>query len=425
MQKHLLSKSTFIRGHQCLKSLYLYKKRYFLRDPLPDEQRIKFKRGHEVGDLAQTLFPEGVDVRPRSPSQYQKAVVRTSEELENGTEVIYEAGFQFDRVLVFLDILYKENGQWNACEVKSSKAISETYIHDAALQYYVINNSGLAINKFFIAHINEDYILEDELNIHKLFKLVDVTDRALALQDYVKKQIIKEKETLQLEHSPKIDVGPHCHSPYPCDFIGHCWKGVASSETVSIEKQGVLPQVEGKLKFLHISSFRPAIPIYKGTKPYQEIPFQFSLIDEDNELHNYLLPPGQQPEQLYKALSEILNKEDVLVVYGTELDACPECSRGAGYRMPVPNVVEGPDTGWVDYVINLREFFPDFNLSEVAGMILNDNSLNKLKFKKEVLVAEAYSNMVNNEPEDHILKAITYFGNTSVKIIQNLFNNLN
>jgi len=122
-----------------------------------------------------------------------------------------------------------------------------------------------------------------------------------------------------------------------------------------------------------------------------------------------LLPPGQHPEQLYKALSEILNEEDVLVVYGNKI-------QDARFKMQ--------DAGWDGKVFDLQEIFPDFNLSEVAEMILNDNSLNKLKFKKEILVAEAYTNMVDNEPEDHILEVITYFGNTSVKIIQNLFSNL-
>lgn len=66
MEKHILSKSTFIKGYHCLKSLYLYKNRIFLRDKITAEQRAKFKRGHEVGDLAQDLFPGGIDVSPKA-----------------------------------------------------------------------------------------------------------------------------------------------------------------------------------------------------------------------------------------------------------------------------------------------------------------------------------------------------------------------
>lgn len=62
MEKHILSKSAFIRGVQCLKSLYLNKKRPFLRDRISDAQQAVFKRGTDVGVLARQLFPCGVDM---------------------------------------------------------------------------------------------------------------------------------------------------------------------------------------------------------------------------------------------------------------------------------------------------------------------------------------------------------------------------
>ena len=136
MEKHLLSKSTFIRGNQCLKSLYLNKHRPFLRDRPDPETLARFKRGHRFGSLAQQLFPGGVDLGPKSYHQYQKAVRTTREAIRtNSYPVIYEAGFQFDRLLVFLDILIREDGNWMAYEVKSSYSISDTFLLDAAFQY--------------------------------------------------------------------------------------------------------------------------------------------------------------------------------------------------------------------------------------------------------------------------------------------------
>jgi len=404
----MLSKSTFIRGHQCLKSLYLYKKRYFLRDRLSDEQRIKFKRGHYVGEIAQNLFPGGIDVRPKAPSQYRKAVMTTSEEIDKGSDIIYEAGFQYDQVIVFMDVLFNKDGHWHACEVKSSKGISDTYILDAALQYYVINGSGNKLKTIFIAHIDEEYVLEDQLEINKLFKQVDVTEKVLGLQAYVKEQIIKEKATLELEHSPKIEVGPHCRSPYPCDFIGHCWKKVVCSETKSIEIKGVLPQITGKLRFLHISSFRPAIPIYKGTRPYQEIPFQFSILDENDQVQEYLLPAGQHPDGLIKIILESLVDIDVLVVYGYRM---PD----AGYRMP--------DLRRAGRVFDLKELFDGGSLTEIAKELLGDDSLSKLKFNKDILVAEAYQNMLNDN-ELQYGEIINEYGNTAVRLIKNLYESI-
>lgn len=231
MEKHILSKSTFIRGNQCLKSLYLHKKRPFLRDRLSPEQLAKFKRGHRVGDLAQQLFPGGIDMKPKSPSQYQKRVLEVGHIITTKTHnVIYEASFQFDQLLVVLDIIVKENEKWTAYEVKSSLGISDTYIMDAAFQYYVITNSGLKLKDFFLVHINQDYEFRGFPEIEKLFVKVSVLEKVLKLQDFIKEQSLKLKETLKLEKSPPIEPGPQCTKPYPCDFIGHCWKKIPKNE---------------------------------------------------------------------------------------------------------------------------------------------------------------------------------------------------
>ena len=226
MEKHLLSKSTFIRGNQCLKSLYLNKHRPFLRDKLSPEQLAKFRRGHQVGEVAQMLFPGGINLKPKSPSQYQKAVMQTNQVIESGKyDIIYEAGFMFDRLLVFLDILVFENNSWYAFEVKSSRKISETFLLDAAFQYYVIINSGIKLADFSIIYASEDLDyddLETDKSLTELFISESVMEKILPMQENVSEQVIRQKATLQLTKSPEINTGSHCFDPYPCDFYGHC-----------------------------------------------------------------------------------------------------------------------------------------------------------------------------------------------------------
>ncbi|NPD44264.1 hypothetical protein [Lentimicrobium sp. S6] len=233
MEKHILSKSTFIKGYHCPKSLYLYKKRPFLRDKLTAEQRAKFKRGHHVGDLAQEIFSGGIDVSPKSPSQYQKSVLRTSELIEQGQEIIYEATFQHEQVLVMLDLLVKTEKGWMAYEVKSSKHLSETYYTDAALQYWVIQNSGLYIEQFFLVYVDENYRLEGDIDLKKYFLFEDVTDNVLGRQEFIGEKVVANKAVLLEKHSPKVEVGNQCFSPYKCDFVGHCWKKIADKPYVA------------------------------------------------------------------------------------------------------------------------------------------------------------------------------------------------
>lgn len=249
MQKHILSKSTFIKGHQCLKALYLHKKRPFLRDKLSAEQRAKFKRGHQVGDMAQELFPGGIDVSPKSPSQYQKSAIRTQELIAEGQSIIYEATFQFNKVLVMLDILVKTEKGWEAYEVKSSLSLSETYFTDAALQYYVITNSGLDLASFSLVYVDKDYTQgsESEIDLQSYFIKQEVSVEIKEKQAQIAEKIEEELQILTEAHSPKIEVGAHCFSPYNCGFLGFCWKKKSSD----IFK---LPAISNKERKAHLNT---------------------------------------------------------------------------------------------------------------------------------------------------------------------------
>lgn len=270
MEKHILSKSTFIKGYHCPKSLYLYKKRPFLRDKITAEQRAKFKRGHHVGDLAQHIFPGGIDVSPKSPSQYQKSVLRTAELIAQGQEIIYEATFQFEQVLVMLDILVKTEKGWMAYEVKSSKKLSETYYTDAALQYWVIQNSGLDIEQFFLVYVDKNYRLKGEMDLKKYFLFEDVTENVLDRQEFIGEKVASNKAVLLEKHSPKVELGVHCFSPYKCDFVGFCWKKIADKPYVApeISYAGVLG--ESKENRIPISFIykEQAVPLCENEKAY-------------------------------------------------------------------------------------------------------------------------------------------------------------
>jgi hypothetical protein len=181
MGSHLLSKSSYIKGLQCDKHLYLYKYHYKEMDELSEMQKAIFQRGTNVGELAQELFPGGNDASPPNAFQYNKCVVQTKEEIERGTKVIYEAGFNYEKVLAIADIIVREGKKWSIYEVKSSTSISETYLNDAALQYYVISNSGLEINDFSIIHINNQYVRKGELSLDELFTIETVLEDILPL----------------------------------------------------------------------------------------------------------------------------------------------------------------------------------------------------------------------------------------------------
>ena len=128
MERHILSKSTFMRGLQCPKSLYLNKYHRDLKDNPDPSLEAVFRSGKEVGELAQGLFPDGFDASPPDPFHYQDSVRLTKRLIDEGTDVIYEAAFQHNQVLAAVDILVRSGESWRAFEVKSSTSVKDPFI---------------------------------------------------------------------------------------------------------------------------------------------------------------------------------------------------------------------------------------------------------------------------------------------------------
>jgi hypothetical protein len=326
MKKFILSKSTFVKGNQCTKALYLNRFHKHLRDEMDESQEAVFTRGTNVGLLAQQLFPNGVDVSPEDYTQFAKSAIQTAVEIEKGTKTIYEATFIFDEVMAALDILVKHKNGWKAYEVKSSTSVTDTYILDAALQYHLITNSGIKLTDFFIVHINNQYTKNGALNIDQLFTKQSVLQEVLELQEFIPQKIKELKGVLKSKQIPETDIGAHCSSPYGCDFMGHCWKHVPEYSIFNIARLSTdkkfdlyysgtyelnklsddaplndkqWQQVEAELNkatvidkvcikefvkdlkyplsYLDFETFQLAVPIFDNSRPYQQMVFQYSL----------------------------------------------------------------------------------------------------------------------------------------------------
>lgn len=333
-KNHQLSKSSLIRSIQCLKSLYLYKNHYDLRNKPNKVQQQKFDRGHRIGKLAQQLLPNGKDCTPPSPMQYNQSIAATKLLIEQRFPVIYEAAFKFHGILVALDMLeFRKDDGFYAYEVKSSMSVSQTYLLDCAIQYYVIEQSGVQLKDFFIVYVNGNYVRKSDIDVRGLFKIKSILSEIKALQPYVQEKIKAAIDVLELPKMPDISIGVHCNKPYPCDFINYCWKDVPSNSIwylqgvslndkieavaqsiTTIEAYAEKHQEDVKLKclldnkilknekklsaffnkiqypmcFFDLEAFQSAIPIFEGTKPYERIPFLYSLHIQETESAEYV-----------------------------------------------------------------------------------------------------------------------------------------
>jgi hypothetical protein len=232
MSEYILSKSTYIRGFQCHKSLYLNKFRPYLRDKISEEQLAKFARGHAVGKVAQQLFPGGIAMsRPGKPS-----ALKTAQLINEGFPVIYEACFIYNNVIIALDILVKAENGWHAYEVKSSLALSSVYYNDAYLQYHVMSGAGMKPGKFFLINRNPDVELTETTDLNSAFVFTDVSAECELQEVMINENINQMLEVLKRDKSPDIQPGKHCMYPYPCDFRGVCWKKLTQVEQEELLK---------------------------------------------------------------------------------------------------------------------------------------------------------------------------------------------
>jgi hypothetical protein len=251
------------------------------------EQRAKFKRGTDVGILAQQYFPGGINMTPSSPSQFSKKVVETLKNLTNpAVNVMYEAVFQYDDTLIMLDIIVRDGDKWRAIEVKSSLSLSPTYMKDAALQYYVLKGCEVPLSDIQLMYINADYVRNGDLDLSQLFVFQSVKEYAEQYQDVIAKNIAHFKDIIKQPHSPKIPIGNQCESPYRCEFHGHCWKDVPNEadKPYSIDYKLLYDLIGDRNQstaFLNLLFYRPAVPLFDGDKPYTEFIIGFSILSNN------------------------------------------------------------------------------------------------------------------------------------------------
>ncbi len=352
-----LSKSLYTRGLQCPKSLYLDRYRPELRAAPSGELEALWAAGHDVGDFARMLFPGGTVV-PYEGLSHEEQLARTREEIDRGTKAIYEAAFSHDDVFVKADIIVRSRGQWDLYEVKSATSVKEHYWDDVAIQYYVLAGSGLPVHKAYLVHVNNSYVRDGDIVPEELFVVQDITGVVKEKQAAIPEELEAMRAMLRGE-MPEVDIGPHCDDPYECDFIDVCWAHVPEHSVFSLRghgvdrwelyRQGVLRledvplaslnlmqrmQVEyfldrkshadpAKVReflatlsyplcFLDFETFSSAIPLFDGTRPWQQVPFQYSLhrVDAEGEEprhFEYLGTPGVDPRSAMaeKLLGEI------------------------------------------------------------------------------------------------------------------------
>lgn len=376
-----LSKSQYCLLWQCPKLFWLNAFRSDLRaeDASRDDH---METGRQIGHLAKGLFGAYTDVtvlKEDGRPDLAAMVERTQQCMTGGTEVICEATFLHDGLTCAVDILRRENGGYAIYEVKSSTHPEPIHSVDLAYQKYVLEQCGVTVTGTNLVCLNSAYIRSDELDIQELFQIVDMAEQAAEEAPRIPARLQQAEELLAANEEPRYDLDVCCEKPYPCAYWNYCarhlpqpsvfdlyrmstakkmeyyHKGMVSFQDMLAapklsEKQqrqiqfqlsdcgthvdqaqirDFLQELSYPLYFLDFESMQPEIPLYPGTKPYAQIPFQYSLhyIEEpDGELKHreFLAESGTDPR---RAIAESLCRDIPRDVCVTAYNKAFECGR--------------------------------------------------------------------------------------------------
>lgn len=326
----MLSKSKFIRGEKCRKSLWLYVNRHDLAVGT-DSQKAIMNRGTDIGELARDYFPGGV-MAVEGDYPTAESARRTGELIEQGVEIIYEATFIYDDTLVAVDILTKIDGNWQLFECKSTASVKEYHYRDLAVQVYVVSGAGISLADASIMHLNSGYIRRGNLNISQLFSCESIFQAVMGMQYDIPQRLAELKEMLN-QGEPLIDMGNHCTSPYGCEFQDYCSTlrpepiaepMVEFDNSPTVHYDAIRTRLSSygyPIYFLDFETIRPALPLFDESRPYQQIPFQYSLHyigEKGGELvhSDYLAWPDGDPRPgLIRKLIENTRGEGKILTY--------------------------------------------------------------------------------------------------------------
>lgn len=418
MPKLFLSKSKYCALRQCPKLAWLQKYKPEEQTITPDLQ-ARFDAGNEIGDLAMGLFGDFVEVTAYKGEKLDLArmIERTKEEMDRGTEVICEASFSYDGLYCAVDILKREDVGWAIYEVKSSTdSEKDVYAADVAYQKYVLEHCGVNVAGTYVVVINNEYVFDGTLDIHGLFRIEDVSKAVEAESGEIERVLALGRKYLLSDIEPAIDLSEACHDPYHCPYWAYCTRDLPrpnvfdlyrmpfktklghyycdeiafpelrKSRTIHDLKQlrqidctlhgcgdvvdaecisEFMEKLSYPLYFLDFETVQYAVPRYIGSKPFEQIPFQYSLhyIErEGGELNHreFLAEAGSDPR---RAIAEALCRDIPRDVCVTAYNKAFECGRMKYLAELFPDLAE--------HLMNIRGNIVDLLVPFQSGWYYN------------------------------------------------------
>ena len=367
-----ISKARFVAGLQCAKRLFLETHAPDRRDPEGPGRAALQEAGIEVGIVARRRFPGGVLVG--AEAGWDDALARTAALVADpDVPAIFEAAFEHAGARMRADVLRRVGpGRFVLVEVKLGSKVRAYHETDLAFQLAVLGGAGVEVERVELLLLDRSYVHPGgPPDPFRLFTVVDLSEKALPQVATIRERLPAMRGVVEASDAPAVDPGPQCLTPFRCPFFGHCHVGgptfpvtdlprltgeqlaglaaigVADIRDVPPEFPGLSPLQQravasvragrairepalvAKLAaialpahFVDFETFAPAIPVFPGTGPFEQVPFQWSdhVLEPDGTVRHreFLHDEGADPRRAFaESLLAATADAASLVVYSS------------------------------------------------------------------------------------------------------------
>jgi hypothetical protein len=293
--------------------------------PVDDNTQALFDAGHQFEPYAESQFPEGVTLGFSDYDEYLSLPQRTQDAIARGDQVLFQPRFEWNGFTCICDIVsLVGNNEVDLYEIKASTSAKVEHEFDLAFQAAVLEGTGLTVRNIYVIHVNNQYVRHGEIEPDKITSTQDVTEK------------VRAKGELTAKYMPvALAVAQQAKMPDPSPALAKLgskkdWLQIYANivpqepkvwpeDTVPVIQHDEIKQFIGKLKyplyFLDYETLMSLVPYFDGQRPYQQVPFQYSLHllqspDAELEQREYLHRDNSDParpltEQLIKDIGDV------------------------------------------------------------------------------------------------------------------------
>lgn len=308
--------------------LWLKKHARHLLPPIDAALQARFDEGHAFESFAEALFPNLVRLGFSDFASYQALTSRTLEAWQSGASVVAQGRYEDGSTTCIADIVSHNGDGYILTEIKSGTSAKPEHTFDLAFQRVVLEASGFPIKRCEVAHVNREYVRAGEIDPHGLVAITDITEEVADQLEATRARIdmalnvaassampdpAPERARLK-SYGEWMEIREKLDPPLPHDSI-HRLPFINAEKATALIKAGITtidaiddPSVLGKSTRRYLSTLthgartvnkealdrflkdvtypvyyfdyetsQSLLPPWDRTRPYQQVPFQYSL----------------------------------------------------------------------------------------------------------------------------------------------------